>query len=168
MKVGRNDPCACGSGRKFKKCCMNLTGSPGTRSDLAPSELVLARREAFDRGDFAYIYDTYHPDSMFRQQFPDRQEYLRYGASSLAADYRILECRILREEIAEDAARVLFLLASEYGGQRVESLELSRFLRTGKGWRYHSSQKMTRDEYPGKIEDIGWDDFDRGKDKVFF
>ena len=21
-KVGRNDPCACGSGRKFKKCCM--------------------------------------------------------------------------------------------------------------------------------------------------
>jgi len=20
-KIGRNDPCACGSGRKFKKCC---------------------------------------------------------------------------------------------------------------------------------------------------
>jgi len=24
-KVGRNDPCVCGSGKKFKKCC----GSPG-------------------------------------------------------------------------------------------------------------------------------------------
>ena len=23
-KVGRNDPCPCGSGKKFKKCCMNL------------------------------------------------------------------------------------------------------------------------------------------------
>ena len=22
-KVGRNDPCPCGSGRKYKKCCMN-------------------------------------------------------------------------------------------------------------------------------------------------
>jgi SWIM/SEC-C metal-binding protein len=22
-KVGRNDPCPCGSGKKFKKCCMN-------------------------------------------------------------------------------------------------------------------------------------------------
>ncbi|MBO9539209.1 SEC-C domain-containing protein [bacterium] len=22
-KVGRNDPCTCGSGQKFKKCCMN-------------------------------------------------------------------------------------------------------------------------------------------------
>ena len=24
MKVGRNDPCPCGSGKKFKKCCLNL------------------------------------------------------------------------------------------------------------------------------------------------
>jgi hypothetical protein len=24
-KVGRNDPCPCGSGKKFKKCCMNKT-----------------------------------------------------------------------------------------------------------------------------------------------
>ncbi|MEM7204807.1 MAG: SEC-C metal-binding domain-containing protein [Planctomycetota bacterium] len=24
-KVGRNDPCPCGSGRKFKKCCMGLS-----------------------------------------------------------------------------------------------------------------------------------------------
>jgi uncharacterized protein YecA (UPF0149 family) len=22
-KVGRNDPCQCGSGKKYKKCCMN-------------------------------------------------------------------------------------------------------------------------------------------------
>ncbi len=24
LKVGRNDPCPCGSGKKYKKCCMNL------------------------------------------------------------------------------------------------------------------------------------------------
>ena len=23
-KLGRNDPCPCGSGRKYKKCCMSL------------------------------------------------------------------------------------------------------------------------------------------------
>ncbi len=22
MKVGRNDPCSCGSGKKYKKCCL--------------------------------------------------------------------------------------------------------------------------------------------------
>ncbi|MHA1952459.1 MAG: SEC-C metal-binding domain-containing protein [Candidatus Heimdallarchaeaceae archaeon] len=24
VKVGRNDPCSCGSGRKYKKCCEKL------------------------------------------------------------------------------------------------------------------------------------------------
>ncbi|MCE5317106.1 MAG: SEC-C domain-containing protein [Parachlamydia sp.] len=24
QKAGRNDPCPCGSGKKFKNCCMNL------------------------------------------------------------------------------------------------------------------------------------------------
>jgi hypothetical protein len=25
IKVGRNDPCPCGSGKKYKKCCLNKT-----------------------------------------------------------------------------------------------------------------------------------------------
>jgi len=28
-KVGRNDPCPCGSGKKYKKCCGRATGPPG-------------------------------------------------------------------------------------------------------------------------------------------
>jgi len=28
-KVGRNDPCPCGSGKKYKKCCLNKSnGNP--------------------------------------------------------------------------------------------------------------------------------------------
>jgi len=23
IKIGRNDPCGCGSGKKFKRCCIN-------------------------------------------------------------------------------------------------------------------------------------------------
>jgi hypothetical protein len=26
-KIGRNDPCPCGSGKKFKKCCIKKQGS---------------------------------------------------------------------------------------------------------------------------------------------
>jgi hypothetical protein len=33
-KVGRNDPCPCGSGKKFKKCCLNAAADPP--SDGAP------------------------------------------------------------------------------------------------------------------------------------
>lgn len=33
-KVGRNDPCPCGSGKKFKQCCLNKTGGSGVRRKL--------------------------------------------------------------------------------------------------------------------------------------
>ncbi len=49
--VGRNDPCPCGSGKKFKKCCLNSESlndpSPGpqqadpVRSALEPAEGVI-------------------------------------------------------------------------------------------------------------------------------
>lgn len=40
-KVGRNDPCSCGSGKKFKKCCLNQEGkSDDGYVDLTPEELI--------------------------------------------------------------------------------------------------------------------------------
>ncbi|MFO8051696.1 MAG: SEC-C metal-binding domain-containing protein [Thermoplasmatota archaeon] len=32
MKIGRNDPCPCGSGKKYKKCCLNKE-NPANRQD---------------------------------------------------------------------------------------------------------------------------------------
>ena len=46
MKPGRNDPCPCGSGKKFKHCCGRVTGeparapAPGALSAAEISELV--------------------------------------------------------------------------------------------------------------------------------
>ncbi len=34
-KVGRNDPCPCGSGKKYKQCCMNKT-TPGVQEKAQP------------------------------------------------------------------------------------------------------------------------------------
>lgn len=31
-KVGRNDPCPCGSGRKHKRCCLQVKAQPAARS----------------------------------------------------------------------------------------------------------------------------------------
>lgn len=28
VKIGRNDPCPCGSGKKYKNCCMSLHAKP--------------------------------------------------------------------------------------------------------------------------------------------
>jgi len=34
QSVGRNDPCPCGSGKKFKKCCLGKTGPRRTESTI--------------------------------------------------------------------------------------------------------------------------------------
>ena len=34
MKIGRNDPCPCGSGKKYKKCCLNRTGTLDTNTSI--------------------------------------------------------------------------------------------------------------------------------------
>jgi hypothetical protein len=39
QKVGRNDPCPCGSGKKFKKCHGGVTVSP-IREEESPTRLI--------------------------------------------------------------------------------------------------------------------------------
>jgi Flp pilus assembly protein TadD len=52
-KVGRNDPCPCGSGRKFKHCCQDKdqrsaarAAAPGRGRSAAPAERLQALRQA--------------------------------------------------------------------------------------------------------------------------
>ena len=41
-KVGRNEPCPCGSGKKFKNCCMGNGKFDGTR-ELTAQEMAQCR-----------------------------------------------------------------------------------------------------------------------------
>jgi SEC-C motif-containing protein len=154
MKTGRNDPCPCGSGLKYKKCCL-LASTSADVIELSPAQLVEARARAFASGDFAFIYDSYHCESPFRQHFPVRDEYLSYARSELQGRYHIHACQVLREDGSlEDEARVLFFFDLEYGDERHQSLELARFLRTAEGWRYHSGHKVNRELFTGPLEEI--------------
>jgi uncharacterized protein YecA (UPF0149 family) len=36
-KVGRNDPCPCGSGKKYKKCCLQAEKARGLRTAYGAS-----------------------------------------------------------------------------------------------------------------------------------
>ncbi|MBU9722950.1 SEC-C domain-containing protein [Bacillus alkalicola] len=44
MDIGRNDPCFCGSGKKYKKCCINLN-----KEEIQPSITIDAPFEEVDR-----------------------------------------------------------------------------------------------------------------------
>ncbi|MCD4688318.1 MAG: SEC-C domain-containing protein [Desulfuromonadaceae bacterium] len=154
MKTGRNEPCPCGSGLKYKKCCLLASASLAV-NELTPVQQVEARARAFAEGDFAFIYDSYHCDAPFRRHFPMRDEYLSYARSDLQGRYRIHSCKILCDDMPlEGEARVLFFLDLEYGGEGHQSLELARFLKTADGWRYHSGQKVNREQFTGPLEEV--------------
>ena len=38
--AGRNEPCPCGSGRKFKKCCLGKTAASAVSLELPPEPTV--------------------------------------------------------------------------------------------------------------------------------
>ncbi|UCH82539.1 MAG: SEC-C domain-containing protein, partial [Nitrospiraceae bacterium] len=40
MQTGRNDPCPCGSGKKYKKCCLSKTYKERGREDSIRSKSV--------------------------------------------------------------------------------------------------------------------------------
>ncbi len=48
-KVGRNGPCPCGSGKKFKACCLGRAASASERRDLAEQIEALRRRRSTPR-----------------------------------------------------------------------------------------------------------------------
>jgi tetratricopeptide (TPR) repeat protein len=43
-KIGRNDPCACGSGKKYKKCCMARDEAAAVAARAVQPEAAPARR----------------------------------------------------------------------------------------------------------------------------
>ena len=138
-------------------------------SDLRPIQILTLRVAAFRRGDFGIIYDTYHPDSFFREQFPDRFDYMQFGWAHLRRDFRILHCRVLRRrQVSPQEIHLIFHQVINASGQQMETLEMGRFYRTEKGWRFHSSQKMEREEFAGPVEEIDFPVFDRIPHKVYF
>lgn len=167
MKTDRNEPCPCGSGRKYNKCCQD-DASTDTASGMTPAELVRARVRAFRENDFAFIYDSYHSQSYFRRQFPDKSAYIRQGRQSLAGDHTIRECLVVRDFVGSGEAQVIFYLDIEFRSVRQESFELAFIYRENGEWRYHCSQKMTRDDYEGPVGKIDRSDFEKVTEKVFF
>ncbi|TYO99588.1 hypothetical protein EDC39_102111 [Geothermobacter ehrlichii] len=133
-----------------------------------PETLVRQRVEAFRRRDFGFIYDSYHPEALFRQQFPDRDGYLRYAKEEIASQMRIERFRILKARQRQERAEVIFhqLLMTASGAQ--ESFEMALLERIGGRWLYLGSQRMDRAMFQGRPEELGFADFETAPERIFF
>ena len=134
----------------------------------SPSEIVLERFRAFLVGDFGFIYDTYHPDSNFRQQYQDRDGYIRHGNSELIESFQLEECRIVKENVVGSKAQVIFLMKMTTEGRTNSYAERAWFLLEKQDWYYYRSQKITMDELKVNPENLDFKDFDQLDSSTIF
>ncbi len=67
MKIGRNDPCPCGSGKKHKRCCLNSQAAPSSPAD--PTAEVKADLNRFlEEKRFDSLEDLQEHVQSFNQQ----------------------------------------------------------------------------------------------------
>ena len=137
-------------------------------SKYSPSDLIIARSEAFARGDFGFIFDTFHSESNFRCQFAGRDEYLEFGTANLGADYEITRCQILQEKVSEDEGQVIFLMEMKVQGAVQQFVELAWLHREENAWRYHRGQKVTQDELPDDPQSLTFSDFAKRDPSTIF
>jgi hypothetical protein len=118
-KISRNDPCPCGSGKKFKHCCISkdidwsARTTPARRPQLPP--LPDAVSQAF-HGPF-HIVDTKlksiaktHPDGAAWKGLVERLTEATPAADRMRAYKVVREARVIPEEAAE----YLFLWAIQW------------------------------------------------------
>ena len=114
--VGRNDPCPCGSGQKFKQCHGRLSGTPApmpARETAAPADaeaiaqgsvavLLHRARAAFERKEFDAAERSYR---RILERFPDNPVAIGYVGviATRMRRYDVAEPLLLRA-IALDAA----------------------------------------------------------------
>jgi SEC-C motif-containing protein len=137
-------------------------------SKYSPSELIVARSEAFARGDFGFIFDTFHSESNFRRQFADRDDYLEFGKASLVADYEIIRCQILQEQESADEGQVIFLMEMKVQGTVQQFVELAWLHCEENAWRYHRGQKVPQDELPEDPQSLTFTDFAKRDPSTIF
>lgn len=134
----------------------------------SPSELILARSDAFSRGDFGFIFDSYHSESNFRCQFVERNEYIEIGSTSLGQDFQITHCQVLQHKEEGDEAQVIFLMKIKAHGTVQRFAELAWLCQENDAWRYHRGLKIANDELPENPQALSFEDFSKLDQSTIF
>lgn len=88
-KVGRNDACPCGSGRKFKRCCMQLEGAPRASERFTEEFIHKAMQTALEHhqaGRLAEEMTIYQQILQIAPKHPDALRMLDVIAEQIRRD----------------------------------------------------------------------------------
>lgn len=119
-RVGRNDPCPCGSGRKYKQCCLPKVQASQVRSLSLrrDDELLTARLMAFGQRP-AFSLDVQSAFSRFWNGDYDLSAIEVLGPEHVGA---FLEWYLYDYRTTKDRQRIVDLFAAEEGPRLTEDL----------------------------------------------
>jgi SEC-C motif-containing protein len=135
--------------------------------DLTAEELIQLRFVALQEHNFSLLYASYHPQAPFLEQFPNVLIYLDFAEHSLS-DLHIHEMRTGGSRATAEGVELICKVQFELGGEHQTLYELALLKPTAEGWRYHSAQKLTAEEFQGDFEALDFIHFDHQESKVRF
>lgn len=133
---------------------------------MSVEDFLSSRFAALGSGDFSAVYATYHEDSPFIRQFSGCREYVDFAQQQLC-DIKVTSWQSLRSrQPAADRCEHLLVIELAVAETRQYFYELALLINTPDGWRYHSAQKLSVEDYPGPPEQIQFAHFDQRSEKL--
>jgi len=98
-KIGRNEPCPCGSGKKFKKCCLGRSNPALDKTNLTNNTQLQSTKEHLDKRVHEIIEDLNNTHSQVLSQM-SRDEFFEI-VNSVYADKRYEKYDFTETEMEE-------------------------------------------------------------------
>lgn len=147
IDIGRNDPCPCGSGKKFKKCCLPLY-----EESLEVNFLKFS----------LYYKIAYHSFTNYREAFKDTAKKFDRGDIASAESFddlvrnkseweEILDWFIFNEYVAKGKTPLQLFLEEDIATEKEKSL-LRRF--HGTFWSVYEVRDVTKDLSKARLIDL--------------
>jgi tetratricopeptide (TPR) repeat protein len=136
-KIGRNEPCPCGSGKKYKRCCLHqheaaaaeraAAAAAGAAAQLPPPEWVWEDDDGLDEASNRVV-DLVHAGHLDEAEQAARELLARYpdvhdGFERLAMVY---EARGDRRQAAEYYRKALAFMEDHADGYDAEAIDWMR------------------------------------------
>ena len=112
-KIGRNEPCPCGSGKKYKKCCLNKSAVGGT---FIYTDLDILSNKVNTLINQGKLDEAEQACQQLKEEFPDQIDWIdRYaqlfkaqGENDKAADYYNKAANFAKKEGGFDPTTIEF------------------------------------------------------------
>jgi len=135
--------------------------------DLTAEDLIRLRYTALKEQNLALLYASYHLDAPFLEQFPTLNTYREFAVEALS-ELRLYDADVGANRVTAQGVEIICMLRFDLGDDVQILYELALLIATDAGWRYHSAQKLSSEDYLGDFAALDFIHFDHHSPKIRF